>query len=103
MRCTLASVILRLLGSRVVHEDVSHIVNTALVSSKRDGDALLESSTLDALLCGENLFDCLLLVLHALLSSHQPSWLKLKSESNSTDRRNDYSIFDREVAEGLQV
>lgn len=94
MRYALASVILRLLGSRVVHEDSCHSVNTA---SNRDAVSLMESSP--AFLCGESLFDCLLLVLHMLLSSYQPSWLKMKAESKSTD----YAVFDREVAESLQV
>lgn len=93
MRYALASVILRLLGSRVVHEDGCHSVNTA---SNRDAVSLMESS---AFLCGESLFDCLLLVLHMLLSSYQPSWLKMKAESKSTDS----AVFDREVAESLQV
>lgn len=84
MRYALASVILRLLGSRVVHEDSCHSVNTA--------------SNREAFLYGESLFDCLLLVLHMLLSSYQPSWLKMKAESKSTD----YAVFDREVAESLQ-
>lgn len=103
MRYVLASVILRLLGSRVVHEDSSHYVNTALTSSNRDAESLMESYTSTTFLCGESLFDCLLLVLHVLLSSYQPSWLKLKSESKSTDSSKDYVAFDREVAESLQV
>ncbi|XP_057780532.1 mediator of RNA polymerase II transcription subunit 12 [Salvia miltiorrhiza] len=102
MRYVLASVILRLLGSRVVHEDSSHYVNTALTSSNRDAESLMESYTSTTFLCGESLFDCLLLVLHVLLSSYQPSWLKLKSESKSTESSKDYAAFDREVAESLQ-
>ncbi|XP_047979942.1 mediator of RNA polymerase II transcription subunit 12-like [Salvia hispanica] len=102
MRYVLASVILRLLGSRVVHEDSSHYVNTALTSSNRDAGSLMESYTSTTFLCGESLFDCLLLVLHVLLSSYQPSWLKLKSDSKSTESGKDYAAFDREVAESLQ-
>ncbi|XP_042053892.1 mediator of RNA polymerase II transcription subunit 12-like [Salvia splendens] len=102
MRYALASVILRLLGSRVVHEDGSLYVNTALTSSNRDAGSLMESYTSTTFLCGESLFDCLLLVLHVLLSSYQPSWLKLKSESKLTESSKDYAAFDREVAESLQ-
>lgn len=84
-----------------MHEDCSHYVNTAPTSLNRDAESLTESYTSASFLCGESLFDCLLLVLHVLLSSYQPSWLKTKSESKSTDK--DYAAFDREVAEGLQV
>lgn len=101
MRYALASVILRLLGSRVVHEDCCHYVNTALSSSNRDAESLMETSTSATFLCGESLFDCLLLVLHVLLSSYQPSWLKTKTDSKSSESK-DYAAFDREVAEGLQ-
>ncbi|XP_047963681.1 mediator of RNA polymerase II transcription subunit 12 [Salvia hispanica] len=102
MRYILASVILRLLGSRVVHEDNSLYVNTAPTSSNRDAGSLMEKYTSTTFLCGESLFDCLLLVLHVLLSSYQPSWLKLKSESKLTESSKDYAAFDREVAESLQ-
>ncbi|KAL3829667.1 hypothetical protein ACJIZ3_018469 [Penstemon smallii] len=98
MRYVLASVILRLLGSRVVHEDASHSLNPAFISSKRDMESLVETSTANALLCGESLFDSLLLMLHVLLSSHQPSWLK----SKSTQFSKDCVVFYREVAESLQ-
>lgn len=101
MRYLLAPVILRLLGSRVVHEDCSQYLNTVLASSSRDAESLMETCTSATFLCGESLFDCLLLVLHVLLSSYQPSWLKTKSESKSTDK--DFAAFDRDVAESLQV
>ncbi|KAG8363316.1 hypothetical protein BUALT_Bualt19G0009700 [Buddleja alternifolia] len=100
MRYALASVILRLLGSRVVHENVGHFVNPALLSSKRDMHSLMQTSA--ALLYGESLFDCLLLVLHVLLSCYQPSWLKLKSESKAMECSKEYAVFDREMAESLQ-
>lgn len=105
MRHTLASVILRLLGSRAVHEDAGHTFNSSLSSSKRDAESLMEASaTASVVLCGESLFDRLLLVLHGLLSSFRPGWLKLKSGSKSTSESGrDFSMFDREVAENLQV
>ncbi|KAL6494023.1 hypothetical protein OROGR_031932 [Orobanche gracilis] len=102
MRYTLASVILRLLGSRVVYEDACHFVNNSLVYSKRDFESVMETSNSVAFLYGGSLFDCLLLVLHALLSSIQPSWLKMKSEFKSTEFGKDYAACDREVAESLQ-
>ncbi|XP_073045101.1 mediator of RNA polymerase II transcription subunit 12-like [Primulina eburnea] len=103
MRYALAPVILRLLGSRVVHEDAGHFVNPSLVSSKRDVDSFMEiSSTAAVLLSGDSLFDCLLLVLHVLLSSHQPSWLRLKSESKFIECSKEYAVFDREAAQSMQ-
>ncbi|PIN22837.1 RNA polymerase II transcription mediator [Handroanthus impetiginosus] len=101
MRYVLASVILRLLGSRVVYEDACHFVNNASNSSKRDVESFTETSAA-TLLRRENLFDCLLLVLHVLLSSNQPSWLKMKSESKSSEFTKDYAVFDCDVAESLQ-
>ncbi|KAI3449196.1 hypothetical protein Pfo_005861 [Paulownia fortunei] len=102
MRYTLASVILRLLGSRVVHGDAGHFVNPTFISSKRDVESIRETYAAAELLCGESIFDSLLLVLHVLLSCYQPSWLKLKSESKATECSKDYAAFDREVAESLQ-
>lgn len=86
-----------------MHEDCCHYVNTALSSSNRDAESLMETSTSATFLCGESLFDCLLLVLHVLLSSYQPSWLKAKTDSKSTECSKDFAAFDREVAESLQV
>lgn len=103
MRHVLASVILRILGSRVVHEDASHSFNQAC-SSKREVDSLVEASaTASVVMSIESLFDRLLLLFHGLLSSHQPRWLKWKSSSKSTSESSkDYSAFDREGAESLQ-
>ncbi|MCD9645524.1 hypothetical protein HAX54_034520 [Datura stramonium] len=103
MRCMLASVILRILGSRVVHEDASHSFNQAY-SSKREVDSLVEASaTASVVMSLESLFDRLLLLLHGLLSSHQPRWLKWKSSSKSpSESSKDYSAFEREGAESLQ-
>lgn len=96
MRHMFASVILHLLGSRVVHEDVERSFSPLMSSSlKRDVDLSTEAFAASAVdLSGESLFDRLLLVLHGLLSSCRPSWLKSKK---------DFSVFDREVAESLQV
>lgn len=55
-------------------------------------------------LSGESLFDQFLSILHGLLSSCKPSWLKANSASKSTVKSpRDFSVFDREVAESLQV
>ncbi|KAK9068308.1 hypothetical protein SSX86_012419 [Deinandra increscens subsp. villosa] len=86
MRHMLASVVLRLLGSRVVHEDADLSNPT--------------SATIDL---GESLFDRLLLVLHALLSTSHPYWLRPKLISKSTpEGSRDSNPYDREVAESLQ-
>lgn len=104
MRHVLASVILRILGSRVVHEDASYSFNQAC-NSKREVDSLVEASaTASVVVSLESLFDRLLLLLHGLLSSHQPRWLKWKSNSKApSESSKDYSAFEREGAESLQV
>ncbi|XVF73187.1 hypothetical protein PTKIN_Ptkin12aG0180900 [Pterospermum kingtungense] len=92
MRHMLASVILRLLGSRVVHEDVD--LSSNLIQLRRDDEMV--SSIASSEMSGDGLFDRLLLVLHGLLSSCQPSWLRSKTA-------NGFSGFDREAVESLQV
>lgn len=105
MRHMLASVILRLLGSRVVHEDAGlSFYPMQSPQSKREGESPPEASSVpSADFSGESLFDRLLLVLYGLLSSCQPSWLRskpaLKSSNNSSK---DSFGFDREIAESLQ-
>ncbi|GLU00683.1 hypothetical protein SLE2022_180310 [Rubroshorea leprosula] len=101
MRHMLASVVLRLLGSRVVYDDVDVYFN--LMPYKREGELTMESSAASADMPGESLFNCLLLVLHGLLSRCQPSWLRSKPATKSTSVfAKDFSGFDREVAENLQ-
>ena len=53
-------------------------------------------------LSNEVLFDRLLFVLHGLLSNHQPNWLKPRS-SSSNESSKDFTLFDRDAAESLQV
>lgn len=106
MKHTLASVILRLLGNRVVHEDEDLPFNPTQSSlSKREAESSTEAaSAAMAVLSGESLFDWLLLVLHGLLSSCRPTWIRLKCSSKSAnDYPKDLSAFDRELAENLQV
>ncbi|XP_027348821.1 mediator of RNA polymerase II transcription subunit 12-like isoform X2 [Abrus precatorius] len=100
MRYTLATVILRLLGSRVVHEGA--MVNAMHYSLlKREVESPGEAAFVDSSV--EGLFDHLLLILHGLLSSSPPSWLRLKLASktaNESTRK--FSGFDREALEALQ-
>ncbi|CAH9093164.1 unnamed protein product [Cuscuta epithymum] len=99
LRYSLASGILRLLGSRVIYADAGHCFNSTF-SSKRDPDWSMEPS--EAVM-GKSLFDCLLLVLHALLSSHPPSWLKIRSNPKTTSEcSKNYAALDRDVAESFQ-
>ncbi|XP_010670372.2 mediator of RNA polymerase II transcription subunit 12 [Beta vulgaris subsp. vulgaris] len=103
-RFMLASVILRLLGSRVVYEDMNLAVNPGRGSPLKEAELQMETCADVSLdLSGKNLFDWLLLVLHALLSSSQPSWLTLKFPSKTTVvSAKDFGGFDREILENLQ-
>lgn len=106
MRNTLASVILRLLGSQIVHEDANILVNASHSSlSKREVESPSEvacAASVDSSV--ESLFDRLLLILHGLLSPRPPSWLRLKSVSKTTNEHTrDFSGSDRELLETLQV
>lgn len=106
MRHTLASIIVRLLGTRFIHEDADLSLSAAAVAlQKRETESNGEASTIASWdHPGDSLFDMLLSVLHGLLSSCKPSWLKPKSASKSTVKSpRDFSAFDREVAESLQV
>ena len=72
---------------------------------RREVDSLLEPPV-DVLLDRprESLFERLLCVLHALLGSSKPSWLKSKAVSKPTVRApRDIPAFDNEAAVGLQV
>jgi hypothetical protein len=106
MRQTLASAILGLLATRMIYEDADlPLPPTNATALRREMDSLLEPP-LDVLLDrpGESLFERLLCVLHALLGSYKPSWLKSRSASRSTIRtQRDFSTFDNEAAEFLQV
>ncbi|XP_021673940.2 mediator of RNA polymerase II transcription subunit 12 isoform X2 [Hevea brasiliensis] len=102
MRHMLASVMLRLLGNRVVYEDADLSFSPVQSSqSKMEVESPLETVSVD--LSGESLFDRLLLVLHGLLSNSQPSWLKPRSPSKlMSDFSKDSAGLDREVVESLQ-
>lgn len=100
----LASVILRLLGNRVVHEDADlAFYPMQSPQSKREVESPPEASPVPYTdFSGESLFDRLLLVLYGLLSSCQPNWLKSKPASKSSNNSSK-DFFDREIAESLQV
>ncbi|KAL8172485.1 hypothetical protein V2J09_024289 [Rumex salicifolius] len=103
MRSTLAIVILRLLGSRVVYDDVELSNLGYAVPSKRERDTEKKKYANALDLSGRNIFDWLLLVLHALLSRCQPSWLKLRSVSRvPNESAKVTSGIDRETLENLQ-
>lgn len=107
MRHMLASVILRLLGNRVVHEDADLSFYPMQSSmSKKEVEVSHEVSFIPTTdLSGDSLFDRLLLVLHGLLSSSHPSWLRPKAAASKSTNNSSKDLFgfDREVAESLQV
>ncbi|KAM5555323.1 mediator of RNA polymerase II transcription subunit 12 [Rosa sericea] len=102
MRHGLATVILRLLGNRVVHEDADpSFTPSQSFLSKRESDSSMDAaSAAFADLSSESLFDELLLVLHGLLSSCQPSWLRSTKPTKESGKG--FVAFDRELAENLQ-
>uniref|UniRef100_A0A7N0UQH3 Mediator complex subunit Med12 domain-containing protein n=1 Tax=Kalanchoe fedtschenkoi TaxID=63787 RepID=A0A7N0UQH3_KALFE len=107
MRHMLASVVLRLLGSPIVYEDADLLyLPMQIHAGKREKESRMDCSSTTAAsvnLVPENVFDRLLLVLHGLLSSYKPSWLKSKTTlKSSNDHLKDVSIFDREMVESLQ-
>ncbi|OAY75728.1 Mediator of RNA polymerase II transcription subunit 12 [Ananas comosus] len=106
MRQALASIILRLLGSRVVYEDADLSLPPPNPSAlKWDAESSMDAcvtSLFDR--PGESLFERLLSIFHALLSSCKPSWLKPKSAPKSTVKSpRDFPAFDREAAESIQM
>lgn len=106
MRHMLASVILRLLGNRMVHEDANLTFGPTHSSmAKKEIESPSEASFgLFPDLPGESLFGRMLLILHGLLSSCPPSWLGLKTAAKSTNETSkDPSALVRELAESLQV
>ncbi|XP_057533551.1 mediator of RNA polymerase II transcription subunit 12 isoform X1 [Amaranthus tricolor] len=102
-RFMLASVILRLLGSRVVYGDMDFSLNTGRGSPVTEAELQMETcAEVSFDLSGKNLFEWLLLVLHALLSSSQTSWLRTKSSFKVAPTK-DFTGFDREALENLQM
>ncbi|KAK9103645.1 hypothetical protein Sjap_020899 [Stephania japonica] len=102
LRSMLASVILRLLGNRVLHEDAD-LSSHAIPSPTTEGDSSKAVHAASLENSGESLFDQFLSVLYGLLSSYKPSWLKLKTGSKSTVKSpRDHSQFDPEILDNFQ-
>ncbi|CAN6487327.1 unnamed protein product [Victoria cruziana] len=105
MRNMLASVLLRLSGTRIVNEDADFFFTNSQTNLllKKEMESSEASIGTSLVLTSESLFDCFLCVLHGLLSSFSPSWLKPKTASKITLKSpRDVSAFDREVAENMQ-
>lgn len=100
MRQTLAPVLLRLLCTRVVQE--SPDPGSSRESSSSCVDDFDKNAQAAAASAGEPLFDRLLSILHALMSSTWAVWLK-PPRKNSVKPCRDIPAFDREAAERMQV
>eukprot|EP00252_Welwitschia_mirabilis_P022766 TRINITY_DN6255_c0_g1_i1.p1 TRINITY_DN6255_c0_g1~~TRINITY_DN6255_c0_g1_i1.p1 ORF type:complete len:248 (-),score=47.18 TRINITY_DN6255_c0_g1_i1:601-1344(-) len=103
MRHTLAPVLLSLLGSRVVQEPMDpfcmHREKNLITRKEHDCYAEVSAASASAI-AGENLFDRILLIFQALLSSTWPSWLKPKVTMKPWK---DVSAIDRELVEKMQI
>ncbi|CAM6106401.1 unnamed protein product [Calypogeia fissa] len=101
MRQTLAPVLLRLLGTSVVQEAVESPQSVAIRDFDRKAEASSSAVTTAA---GEDLFDRLLSVLHALLSSTLAVWLKSPRPTSKGPAKplREVPPFDRETAERMQ-
>ncbi|MCL7044485.1 hypothetical protein MKW94_030526 [Papaver nudicaule] len=110
MRHMLASVILRFLGSRVVHADaIISFYSPATESSPAqakwevaDTPVIEASAAATSDLSGESLFEWFLSVFHGLLGNCRPCWLKSEPSSKSTVKSSRDFVFDREAVESLQ-
>ncbi|XP_078155714.1 RNA polymerase II transcription mediator isoform X2 [Carex rostrata] len=104
MRQTLAGIILRLLGARVVYEEADLPTPMKREAGSYPSEALFYSADSLSDRPGEGLFDRLVCVLHALLGSCKPSWLKPKLPPSKATIKSprDFPAFDREAAENLQ-
>ncbi|BFI43571.1 hypothetical protein MPTK2_Ug00450 [Marchantia polymorpha subsp. ruderalis] len=101
MRQTLAPVLLRLLGTRVVQEATESPHPVSARDLERNAEASSAAATSAA---GENLFDRLLSVLHALLSSTWAVWLKPRPTTKGPSKLlREVPPFDRESAERMQI
>ena len=109
MRSVLAPVLLRLVGTRVVQESTE-----TFCFSQRDPVPVTgcdlewnaEASAAAAaavVIAGESLFDRILSVLHALLSSTWASWLKQKPSKGSSRPPREVPPFDKEIIHRMQA
>lgn len=106
MRSVLAPVLLRLLGTRFVQESMEafcSIQGDSLATGGRDSEWNAEAAAAAAAVAaGEDLFDRILSVLHALLSSTWAVWLKQKQPSRPFKPR-EIPPLDREIVHRMQV
>jgi hypothetical protein len=104
MRQTLAIVLLRLLGTRVVQEAAEPVSCTQIWDSVSTSD-FERSAEAAAASAGEGLFNRLLSVLHALLSSTWAVWLKPPWPLSKGQIRplQEIPSFDQEAVERMQV
>ncbi|XP_024364387.1 mediator of RNA polymerase II transcription subunit 12 [Physcomitrium patens] len=100
-RQTLAPVLLRLLGTRIVQEETDPLCCWDPSSSNDFERNSQATSAAAAASAGEPLFDRLLSILHALLSNTWAVWLKPRKGSVKPLR--DIPPFDKEAAERMQV
>jgi hypothetical protein len=104
MRQTLAIVLLRLLGTRVVQEAAEPVSCAQFWESSVSTSDFERNAEAAAASAGEALFDRLLSVLHALLSSTWAVWLKHRPLGKGPIKPlRDIPAFDREVVERMQV
>jgi hypothetical protein len=107
MRSILAPVLLRLAGTRVVQESVESFCFTqhdTILVGGCDAEWNAETSAAAAaLMAGENLFDRILSILHALLSSTWASWLKQKPSKGSSRPPREVPPFDKETVHRMQA
>ncbi|KAL9228921.1 hypothetical protein vseg_004449 [Gypsophila vaccaria] len=103
-RFMLASVVLRLLGSRVVYEETEQSFDPGRGSPQKEAQLQKETCAgVSSDLSGNNIFDWLVLVLHALLTTSLPSWLRPRTSSKATSTSTKvFSGFSREMLESLQ-
>ena len=105
MRSLLAPVLLRLLGTRFVQESIETFCFVQHDSLPISGWDLEWNAAANAVvMAGENLFDRILSVLHALLSNTWASWLKQKPSYKANSRPpREVPPFDKEITHRMQV
>ncbi|KAK8957973.1 Mediator of RNA polymerase II transcription subunit 12 [Platanthera zijinensis] len=105
LRQTLASIILNLMGTRFVHEDADLSLSMVHIAPlKREIESTEASAAALFDYSDDSLFDTFLCILHGLLCSCRPSWLKPKSTSKASVKApRDISAFDRDATETMQA
>ncbi|XP_078430836.1 RNA polymerase II transcription mediator [Wolffia australiana] len=105
MRHKLTSVLLHLLGTRVIYEDADLAFFPSSRTAQKLGEPTADPVLFSPLDCaGGSLFDMFLSVFHGLLSGCKPSWLKPNASSKSLAKAaRDSSAVDRDFADKLQA